>query len=75
MTTKNFTIMETRKMSKCKLQTEIGLCEKRMEALGMNCKDACEFVSSIMNLGIAMQEKLQSEAKLKNCYGKNKIES
>ena len=70
MTTKNFTIMETRKMSKGKLQTEIGVCEKRLEALGMNCKDACEFVSSVMNLGIAMQEKLQSEAKLKNCCGK-----
>lgn len=32
---KNFTIMETRQMSKSKLQTEIGKCTKQIEELGM----------------------------------------
>ena len=59
--TKNFTIMETREMSKHKLETEIGKCSKRMEELGMNHEEACKFVSSIMNLGIAIHEKFQSE--------------
>ena len=58
---KNFTIMETREMSKRKLETEIGKRTKRIEELGMDHEEACEFVSSIMNLGIAMQEKFQSE--------------
>lgn len=58
---KNFTIMETRQMSKSKLQTEIGKCTKQIEELGMSHEDACNFVSSIMNLGIAIQEKLQME--------------
>lgn len=52
-----FTIMETRKMSKNQIQKEIGKCCKQIEALGMNHKEACELVSSIMNLGIAIQEK------------------
>lgn len=34
-----------------------GKCCKRIEELGMNHKEACELVSSIMNLGIAIQEK------------------
>lgn len=62
---KNFTIMETREMSKCKLETEIGKCSKRMEELGMNHEEACKFVSSIMNLGIAIYEKFQSGKKTK----------
>ena len=53
---KNFTIMETREMSKHKLETEISKCAKRMEELGMDHEEACKFVSSIMNLGIAMQK-------------------
>ena len=59
---KNFTIMEARKMSKNKLQVEIGKCCKKIEELGMTHKTACEFVSGIMNLGIAAQE-LQKEQK------------
>jgi hypothetical protein len=58
---KNFTIMETREMSKYKLETEIGKCAKRMEEIGMDHEEARKFVSSIMNLGIAMHEKFQSE--------------
>lgn len=51
------TIMEAREMSKNKLKTEIGKCGKKLEELGMNHEEACEFVSSIMNLGIAIHEK------------------
>ena len=57
---KNFTIMETRKMSKKELQVEISKCRKEIEELGMNHEDACKFVSTIMNLGIAIQEKQKS---------------
>lgn len=52
-----FTIMETRKMSENQIQKEIGKCCKQIEVLGMDHKEACELVSSIMNLGIAIQEK------------------
>ena len=52
-----FTIMETRKMSKNELTTEIGKCCKQIEELGMSHKEACELVSTIMNLGIASQER------------------
>lgn len=53
--------METRKMSKTKLQIEIGKCVKQLEEFGMSHEDACIFVSTIMNLGIAYQEKFQSQ--------------
>ena len=52
-----FMIMETRKMSTNELTTEIDKCCKQIEELGMNHKEACELVSTIMNLGIACQEK------------------
>lgn len=53
-----FTIMEAREMSMSKLQTEIGKCTKYLEnELGMEHTNACIFVSRIMNLGIAIQEK------------------
>lgn len=55
---KKFTIMEAREMSSSKLQIEIGKCSKYLEdKLGMDHTDACLFVSRIMNLGIAIQEK------------------
>ncbi len=56
-----FTIMETRKMSKNELNVEIGKSAKCLEKLGMSHMDACKFVSSVMNLGIAIQEKCNSE--------------
>lgn len=62
---KNFTIMETREMSKQRLEDEISECVKTMESLGINHVYACHFVSSIMNLGIAMQEKFDSEREIK----------
>ena len=57
----NVTIMETRYMSKSKLQSEIGKRAKKLEELGMTHEEACGFVSGIMNLGIAMQEKMNEK--------------
>lgn len=65
-----FTIMETRKMSKHKLEVEIGKHAKYLEELGVSHIDACEFVSSVMNLGIAIQES-ENRKKTNNCYGKD----
>ena len=58
----NVTIMEAREMSKTKIEVELGKRTKKLEELGMTHKTACEFVSGIMNLGIAAQE-LQKEQK------------
>ena len=52
----NLTIMETRKMSKTRICAELGKRTKKLQELGMSHVDACEFVSGIMNLGIARQE-------------------
>lgn len=53
----NVTIMETRDMSKRKIEAEIGKRAKKLEELGMTHEEACGFISGIMNLGIASQEK------------------
>ena len=58
----NVTIMEAREMSKTKIEVELGKRVEKLEELGMTHKTACEFVSGIMNLGIAAQE-LQKERK------------
>ena len=58
----NVTIMEAREMSKTKIEVELGKRVEKLEELGMTHKTACEFVSGIMNLGIAAQE-LQKEQK------------
>lgn len=54
----NMTIMEAREMSKWKLELEL---RKRVDYLkntiGFTHVEACEFVSGIMNIGIALQEK------------------
>lgn len=63
---KMFTLEETRKMSESKLQTEIGKCAKRLDGLGMDHEEACSLVSTIMNLGIALQEKWDQLAKKKH---------
>ena len=60
----NVTIMETRDMSKSKLQIEIGKRAKKLEELGMTHEEACGFVSGIMNLGIARQEKMNEKKKI-----------
>lgn len=57
----NVSIIKTREMSKTKLTTEIRKRAKKLEKLGMSHEDACGFISGIMNLGIAMQEKMNAE--------------
>lgn len=52
------TIMDTRKMSKRKIELKLGEYAKELEKLGMDHVSACEFLSSIMNLGIAAQEQV-----------------
>lgn len=50
------TIADTRKMSKTEIEVKLGEYAKNLEKLGMNHVSACEFLSSVMNLGIAAQE-------------------
>lgn len=57
---KVLTIMDTRKMSKTKIETKLGEYAKELEKLGMDHKGACEFLSSIMNLGIAAHEQVHN---------------
>ena len=54
----NVTIMEAREMSKTKIEVELGKRVKKLEELGMTHEEACEFLSGVMNLGIASQKKL-----------------
>lgn len=51
------TIVDTRKMNKTQIETELGKYAKELEKLGMDHISACEFLSSVMNLGIAAQER------------------
>lgn len=53
----NVTIMEAREMTKEKIEVELGKRAKKLEEFGMTHEDACEFLSGVMNLGIAIQEK------------------
>lgn len=56
---KLFKLADTRNMSKAKIQRELSKCRKKIEELGMEHEEACDFISSIMNLGIAINEKNQ----------------
>lgn len=51
------TVMETREMSMTQIEIKLGEYIKKLEELGMDHTSACAFASSIMNLGIAAQEK------------------
>ena len=53
---KVLTIMDTRKMSKTEIEARLGAYAKELENLGMDHVSACEFLSSVMNLGISAQE-------------------
>ena len=53
------TIMETREMNKRRLETEIVRHIRALEEHGMEHKEAAEFVSSVMNIGAALNEKLK----------------
>ncbi len=58
---KVLTIMDTRKMSKTKIEMELGEYAKELEKLGMDHVSACGFLSSVMNLGIAIHEKVHNK--------------
>ena len=62
----NVTIMEAREMSKTKIEVELGKRVEKLEEFGMTHKTACEFVSGIMNLGIAAQELQKRTEKISN---------
>lgn len=55
---KLLTVADTRNMSKGKIELKLGEYAKELEKLGMDHTSACEFLSSVMNLGIAAQEKV-----------------
>ena len=61
----NLTIFDTRDMSIGEINRELGKRMRFLEDLGIERIDSCRFVSSIMNLGIASQEKW-NEKKVKS---------
>ena len=54
------TIADTRNMSKTKIELTLGAYAKELEKLGMDHVSACEFLSSVMNLGIAAHERVHN---------------
>ena len=61
----NLTIFDTRDMSIDEINHELSNRMRFLEDLGMERIDSCGFVSSIMNLGIASQEKWNEKRKSK----------
>ena len=59
----NLTIFDTRDMSIDEINHELSNRTRFLEDLGMEHIDSCEFLSSIMNLGIASQEKWNEKKK------------
>ena len=59
----NLTIFDTRDMSIDEINHELSNRMRFLEDLGMEHIDSCGFVSSIMNLGIASQEKWNEKRK------------
>ena len=59
----NLTIFDTRDMSIDEMNHELSNRMRFLEDPGMERIDSCGFVSSIMNLGIASQEKWNEKRK------------
>ena len=59
------TIFDTRDMSIDEINHELSNRRRFLENLGMEHIDSCGFISSVMNLGIASQEKW-NEKKVKS---------
>ena len=59
----NLTIFDTRDMSIDEINHELSNRMRFLEDLGMKRIDSCGFVSSIMNLSIASQEKMNEKKK------------
>ena len=58
---KLLTLANVREMSDTRLRIELGKRGKQIEALGMDPVEVYVLVSSIMNLGIAINEKNQNK--------------
>ena len=54
---KSLTIMEAREMNTHEIEVDLGKHTSQLEKLGMNRVDDYHFISTVMNLGIAFQEK------------------
>ena len=59
----NLTIFDIRDMSIDEINHELSNRMRFLEDLGMKRIDSCAFVSSIMNLGISCQEKMNEKKK------------
>lgn len=59
----NLTIFDTMDMSEDEINHELGNRMKFLEELGMKRIDSCGFVTSIVSLGIASQEKWNEKRK------------
>lgn len=60
------TIMDTRKMTKGEIEEELSVCARVLEDCGMSHETACDFISGVMNLGIALQELMGRNKTTKN---------
>lgn len=58
---KLLTLANVREMSDTRLKIELGKRDKQIEALGVDPVEVYVLVSSIMNLGIAINEKNQNK--------------
>ena len=58
---KLLTLANVREMSDTRLKIELGKRDKQIEALGVDTVEVYVLVSSIMNLGIAINEKNQNK--------------
>lgn len=64
---KSLTIMEARKMNTNKIVVDLGKHTSQLEKLGMDHADAYHFISTVMNLGIAFQEKWDEKLQNISC--------
>lgn len=64
---KSLTIMESRKMNTHEIEVGLGKHTSQLEKLGMDHADAYHFISTVMNLGIAFQEKLDEKLQNISC--------
>ena len=62
----NLTIFDTRDMSIDEINHELSNRMRFLEDLGMERIDSCGFISSIVSLGVAGQEKLNEKRKCKS---------
>lgn len=64
---KSLTITEARKMNTHVIEVDLGKHASQLEKLGMDHADAYHFISTVMNLGIAFQEKWDEKLQNISC--------